>query len=102
MEREAVPRELRPFVDGEGRLVQWPARQKVQRQAIGYLASQFTAGTEYHERDVNDLLCRWHTFGDWALLRRLLFNWGHMDREPDGTRYRLRARSLNSPMTPTS
>ena len=102
MERDSLPRELRPFVDDEGRLVQWPARQKVQRHAIGYLATRFTPGTEYHERDVNDLLCRWHTFGDWALLRRLLFNWGFMDRESDGTRYRLRTPSPGSAVMPTN
>jgi len=102
MKRESLPRELRPFIDSEGRLVQWPARQKIQRQAIHYLATRFEEGREYHERDVNELLCRWHTFGDWALLRRLLFDWGHMDRESNGTRYRLRARPLDSPVARAS
>ena len=102
MERKLLSRELRPFVDSEGRLIQWPARQKIQRQAIDYLATRFEEGREYHERDVNELLCRWHTFGDWALLRRLLFDWGHMDRESNGTRYRLRARPLDSPVARAS
>ena len=90
MERTATPPDLRPFLDDEGRLTQWPARQKIQRQAIGYLASRFEHGWEYDEKTVNEILCAGHTFGDWALLRRLLFNWGYMDREADGTRYRLR------------
>ena len=96
----SFPRELRPFVDEEGRITQWPARQKVQRQAIAYLASRFEGGREYREREVNELLCRWHTFGDWALLRRLLFDWGHVDREADGTRYRLRAHPDDAPPRP--
>ena len=102
MERESLPRELRPFVDNEGRIVQWPARQKVQRQAIDYLATRFEEGVEYRERDVNERLVRWHTFGDWALLRRLLFDWGYMDREPDGSRYRLRGRPLDPPIARAS
>jgi len=102
MERDALPRELRPFVDNEGRLIQWPARQKIQRQAIRYLATRFEEGREYHEREVNELLCNWHTFNDWALLRRLLFDWGYMDRERDGTRYRLRTRPLDPPMAQAS
>ena len=97
MEREALPPDLRPFLDDQLRLTQWPARQKIQRHAIGYLASRFEEGREYHEREINELLRSWHTFGDWALLRRLVFNWGYMDREADGTRYRLRSQPLDSP-----
>lgn len=89
-DRTALPRELRPFVDEDGRLVAWPARQKAQRQAIAYLATRFEPGRDYHERDVNELLQAWHTFGDWALLRRMLFDWRFLDRQPDGSGYRLR------------
>jgi hypothetical protein len=102
MERKELPRELRPFVDEAGRITQWPARQKIQRQAIDYLALRFEPGREYREREVNELLCDWHTFGDWALLRRLLFDWGYMDREPDGTRYRLRNQSPGAPLARAS
>ena len=83
------PRELRPFVDAHGRLFQWPVRQKIQRMAAAYLATRFETGREYSEREVNDLLSEWHTFGDWALLRRVLCDWGYMKRESNGTRYRL-------------
>jgi hypothetical protein len=89
MDRESLPRELRPFVDEFGRVAQWPVRQKVQRMAVTYLASRFDAEREYSEREVNELLNEWHTFGDWALLRRVLCDWGYMAREPNGSRYRL-------------
>jgi hypothetical protein len=90
MDRASLPRELRPFVNVDGRITRWPARGKVQRMAIAYLATKFETGREYHEREVNAVLVEWHTFGDWALLRRLLFDWSYMDRESNGTRYRLR------------
>jgi hypothetical protein len=89
MDLTSVPRELRPFMDEQGRLTQWPAKQKIQRMAVDNLAGRFDRGREYTEREVNELLLDWHTFRDWALLRRLLCDWGHMTRERDGTRYRL-------------
>jgi hypothetical protein len=55
--------------------------------AVAYLAGRFEPGREYSEREVNELLLDWHTFGDWALLRRRLCDWRHMERERDGTRY---------------
>ena len=92
MDRASLPRELRPFVDENGRLKQWPVRQKVQRMAAAYLAARFEPGREYSEREVNELLLDWHTFGDWALLRRVMFDWRLLDRESDGSRYRVRPR----------
>jgi len=58
--------------------------------AAAHLAAQFEPGREYHEREVNELLLDWHTFGDWALLRRVLYDWRYVDRESDGSRYWLR------------
>lgn len=89
-ERARLPRRLRPFVDDEGRLTAWPAKQGIQKQAIALLATKFEHGREYTEREVNELLQRWHTFDDWAILRRLLYDWRFVDREPDGSRYRRR------------
>jgi len=89
-DRSILPRELRPFVDDDGRLVAWPSKQKAQKQAIAYLAARFDRDREYAEREVNELLRGWHTFDDWALLRRMLYDWRFLDREADGSRYRLR------------
>jgi len=97
MDRSLLPRELRPFIDETGRLARWPARQKVQRMAVAYLATRFEAGREYSEKDVNFLLMDWHGFADWALLRRMLCDWRYLDRERDGTRYRLAPASPADP-----
>lgn len=85
--REKLPRLLRPFIDDDGRLNQWPSRQKVQRMAVALLARRFEPGRDYTEPEVNMLLMDSHTFADWALLRRELFNWGFLDRESDCSRY---------------
>jgi hypothetical protein len=82
-----LPAVLRRFADAEGRLAAWPARRKFQLEALAWLASHFEPGVVLHERAVNERLNRLHTFGDWALLRRALFDFGFLDRAPDGTRY---------------
>lgn len=90
MERSQLPRELRPFVDEDGRLNRWPSRHKVQRMAATLLAARFERGREYTEAEVNFLLIESHTFGDWAIIRRSLVDWRYLDRESNGSRYRLR------------
>lgn len=89
--RNELPRELRPFVDDDGRIRQWPTRQKVQRMAVALLARRFEPGREYTEKEVNALLMDGHTFADWALLRRVLYDWQFLDRESDGSRYWMNA-----------
>ncbi|MBI5710694.1 MAG: DUF2087 domain-containing protein [Candidatus Eisenbacteria bacterium] len=91
MEREDLPRELRPFVNGDGRITQWPSRLKIQRMAAALLATRFEPGRDYSEKEVNALLMDGHTFADWALLRRVLCDWRFLDRESSGARYWLRA-----------
>lgn len=81
------PGELRHFVDAEGRLKQWPVKQKLQLLALAALAHAVPAGRRFTEREVNELLNTQHTFGDPTLLRRLLCDLGYLDRERDGSAY---------------
>lgn len=77
----------RRFLDREGRLRLWPSKLKDQKLALAWLATHFEPGRRYHEREVNELLKTLHAFGDWALLRRALFDHGYLDREGDGSAY---------------
>src|SRR2546425_1793066 len=88
---EDLPRPLRPFVDAYGRITQWPSRMKIQRMAAALLARRFEPGRDYTETEVNALLMDGHTFADWALLRRVLYDWRFLDRESDCSRYWVRA-----------
>ena len=88
--REDLPRLLRPFVDAEGRVTQWPSRMKIQRMAVALLARGFEPGRDYTETEVNMLLMERNTFADWALLRRRLYDWRFLDRESDCSRYWVR------------
>lgn len=87
MDRSTLPRELRPFVDDSGRLMQWPSRYKVQRMAVALIARRFEPATQYSERELNFLVMDGHTFADWALIRRSLVDWKFMARVSDGSRY---------------
>ncbi len=75
------------FLDAEGRLTQWPTKRRDQTEALELMAAHFTPGQFYSEREVNEMLNRSHTFGDWALLRRALCDFGYLDRTGDGARY---------------
>lgn len=79
--------ELKNFLDGSGKLVQFPARRKMKLEALAYLAEKFEQGREYTEKEVNELLLAWHTFHDPATLRRELYDGRFLGRAGDGTVY---------------
>lgn len=84
---EGLPPALAPFVDANGRINAWPRKASLQRAAAAHLAARFEPGRAYTEAEVNALLDQAHTFRDAALLRRVLFDWGHLDRLRDGSIY---------------
>lgn len=78
------------YLDDAGRVTRWPGKRylkAVKPQILDYLAGKFDADRRYTEREVNDTLNMWHTFGDWALLRRELFMHGYLRRLKDGSAY---------------
>ena len=81
--------QLTNFLDEQGRATQWPAKRPKQGALLVYLASKFQPDFSYSEREVNEILKQWHTFEDWALLRRELYDKGYFDRKLDGSNYRL-------------
>jgi hypothetical protein len=71
-------RVLANFVVGE-RLKQIPARRKKLLVVLEWLAESFERGARYPEREVNERLFRHHP--DFAMLRRLLVDYGFLDRD---------------------
>jgi len=78
---------LKNFLDAEGRLVRYPAKHKVKLLALFYLTGKFERGRVYSEKEVNQVLRNWHTFGDWAMLRRDLYDLRFLSRRADGSEY---------------
>jgi hypothetical protein len=88
MRTRYVSREdIAPLLDGRGRVMRWPAKAAKREAVLQYLAGRFEAGLNYTERQVNDVLLDWHTFGDFVLLRRELCDHRFLARTPDGSRY---------------
>ena len=74
--------------DDHGRLIRWPGRRGLQELCLWFLWSKIPAGTELTEREISDVLSGLHLFGDAALLRRELFDFGLVHRTRDGRQYR--------------
>jgi hypothetical protein len=86
MKREMIMTEsemktLLPFLDEQGRLTQYPTKRAKQLLALAYLAEKFSTDEVLTEKEVNAKLNAWHTFEDWALLRRDLCDGGFLRRE---------------------
>lgn len=79
--------DVKRFLDMSGHVIQWPKKQADKLLVLEYLAGKFEFGKSYHEREVNEILKQWHTFSDWPLLRRELFERGFFDRNRSGTDY---------------
>lgn len=84
-----APAQLEKIIDEEGRLTAWPSRKRRADQiaALHYLLQFFPKDQELNEAEVNAILKARHTFGDWALLRREMFELGLLGRTADVTRY---------------
>lgn len=74
--------------DPKGRLIRWPAKAANQTLCLWVLWSYIPAGEILPEQRINDILRSKHLFGDYALLRRALFDGDLMSRTPDGREYR--------------
>lgn len=85
--RPDQPLTLRPFLDRNGLVTTWPAKQKRQNAVLAYLGTKFVIGEVYTEAQVNALLNQWHTYGDPAYLRRELVDRGYLNRTDDGAEY---------------
>ena len=82
-----VKRLLRIF-DPEGKLARWPSKRSQQELCLWVIWSKLPARQVLTEKEVNLLLNDNHLFGDHALLRRWLCDYGMMSRTRDGREYR--------------
>ena len=75
---EHVERLLQPYLR-DGRIVQIPRQRQKRLALLDVLAQEFEPGVRYPERDVNEILARFHP--DTAALRRYLVDEEFMERE---------------------
>ena len=71
---------LDKYLDKEGKVKIYPSKRKYKILVLEYIASKFEISKNYTEAEINNILNQYHTFGDWALLRRELFEAGFLGR----------------------
>ncbi|MEN4013844.1 MAG: metalloregulator ArsR/SmtB family transcription factor [Chloroflexota bacterium] len=76
---------IQNFIDSEGRIKSLPAQEKKFQVLLRYVARSFEAQRRYSEKEVNQILARYHE--DIASLRRGLIEYRIMTREGDGREY---------------
>lgn len=70
------------LIDANGIVTRWPRKAADKEVVLNHLLRHFDENRRYFEKEVNELLKELHTFGDWALLRRELYETGRLDRDP--------------------
>lgn len=78
---------IRDYLTPTGKLKTIPAQEKKLLAILRYLAQSFEMGKSYSEREVNEILKKFHD--DFASLRRYLIDYGFMQRE-NGVYQRIR------------
>lgn len=84
------------YIDASGTVVRWPRKEKDRQAVMVHLASFFSPDIHFTEKEVNKILQAHHSFGDWALLRRELFERGFLDRHPEKGVYWRKLNKSNS------
>lgn len=84
---EVQKKNIAIFLDESAKIKQLPAPNKTKLLVIEYLTGKFEQGRIYTEKEVNEIINQWHTFHDYFILRRLLVDYGFMERTPSGDKY---------------
>ncbi len=83
-------------IDANGTVLRWPRKEKDRQAVMAHLVSFFAPNIHFTEKEVNKILQAHHSFGDWALLRRELFERGFLERNPEKGIYWRKPNKLNS------
>lgn len=79
---------LKTYLDDQGRLKQFPAREKKKIIVLKEIMKRFHKGKDYEEKEVNEILK--DIFSDYPTIRRALIEYGFMERSEDCTVYRVK------------
>ncbi|WP_026881922.1 DUF2087 domain-containing protein [Clostridium akagii] len=80
-------KDVEKFLDKDGKIRSWPTKTNFKVEVLKYMASKFELGKDYKEKEVNDIIEEWHTFGDHFLLRRGMIENKLLFRTRNGSKY---------------
>lgn len=89
MEKEVIDyrTKLKRYYTEEGTLIQYPQKRPMRILALIRIAEQFHAGTQYTEKEVNELIKSSIAFNDVEMIRRELYEYQFLGRQRDGSAY---------------
>ncbi len=79
--------EIKNFLDEKLRVKSWPAKREMKTEILRYVSTKFEQDKFYTEKEVNEIINTWHTFGDYFLIRRGMIEHKFLTRTRDGSRY---------------
>lgn len=79
---------IKHYFRSDGTLINFPAKEKKKILVLKELTKLFETGHTYHEKEVSAILQV--VFEDFASLRRYLIEYGFMERNRDGSAYKLK------------
>ena len=83
----AIPRKLQPFMAKDYVLHAWPVKFSIQKLCFWFFACRFQYQQQYTEQEINEVISRFISFDDFALIRRELCNHKLLKRTDDGRHY---------------
>jgi len=75
------------LLNDQGKVTRWPAKYALKLEVIKYIGDKFEKGHTYNEKEVNNIINQWHTFGDYFIIRRGLVDYKLLARTKDGAKY---------------
>ena len=78
---------INQYLDEDRKIKTWPSKKSVKIEVLAYLSEKFQPDVFYTEKEVNEVVKSWHTFGDFFLLRRELIDKKFLSRTQDGAKY---------------
>ncbi len=75
------------LLDENERVKRWPAKQKFKIQVVEYIYEKFEDDIIYTEKEVNEIIEKWHTFGDYFMIRRGMIDYKLLGRTRNGSEY---------------
>ncbi len=84
---ERIRKEVKNFLDENGKLKALPVKRKPLIYALYYLSTRFEPKRIYSEHEINDIINDATAFYDPALVRRELYNKRFIDRKSNGSEY---------------
>lgn len=74
-----VSSRIEQFFNPDGTLIHIPARQSKKLEVLTFIAGSFRTGIRYSEKEVNEIIGKFHT--DTAAIRRHMIEFGIMNRD---------------------